>query len=547
MRYDRGVKTSVVVIFCVALTVLSSCAEPSDLELIIDLKTDYVGGAEVNMARVSLFDQEGAAVIRNTDTRLVKEDLTEGLRIGELSGLTPGDYRIEVELAGAVSVPQRVVRVSMTASFAVTVVVTRDCLEVVCPMTGAPTQTQCVGGTCVDPTCTPETPESCPAAECSSDGECSSSVACAEAACVGGVCSAGSDSSSCAIGEYCEPTMGCVIQTCTAHDDCGRCARCGGAVCEPVTFQTLAAGHQGVCAIDDVGDRWCWGNNGGSELGLGDARGTDSQPIPRRADDGGSWTAVGIGWGYGSGSGIRADGTYWRWATEGHSPEQVGTDTDWAVISVANNNRIALKTNASLWQNDEQVGTDTDWARAIAGWDHACAVKMDGSLHCWGSNASGQLGTGNMEAVDAPAQIGVDLDWVSASGGEGTSCGIKTDGRLFCWGDTYELTPMPVATDTDWSFFLYEWHHGCGIKTDGNIWCLGINRDGELGTGDMEDSTVPLPITLAGPWSRLTVGGHFTCAFREVDSRWYCWGASFGLGTGAQSDSPDPVPLCPGP
>ncbi|RLD03045.1 MAG: hypothetical protein DRI65_13740, partial [Chloroflexota bacterium] len=383
-----------------------ACEGPSDLELIVDLKTDYIGRVEVNKVRVSLFDAEGALVVRNADTVIVRENLTDGLRIAELGMLAPGDYRIEVQLAGSAPVPQRVVRVSLKSSSAATVVVTRDCLDILCPGTGTSSLTQCLGGTCVDPTCSPETPEACPPAECSNDSDCLSSVACAAAACVGGVCTAASDSSLCAIGEYCDLTMGCIEQTCNEHDDCGRCARCGGAVCEPVSFQIINPGHQGVCSIDEVGDRWCWGNNGLNELGLGEARGTRSQPIPRRADDGGSWTAVGVGWGANSGSGLRADGTYWRW---GSTPVQVGTDTDWAEISVARTNRLALKTDGSLWRNDERVGTDTDWASIAPGWTHFCGIKTDGSLHCWGENDSGQLGTGDTAQVGAPTQIGGDL------------------------------------------------------------------------------------------------------------------------------------------
>ncbi len=526
----------------------TSCSERSDLELFVDLKSDYVGRAEVDSVRVVLLGGDSAEVVASVDTRVVLQDLTQGMRIAELSDLTPGQYRVKVQLSGDVVVPERVIRVEMEDSFAVTVVITRDCADVVCPASEA-ALTQCLGGVCVDPACTPETPEHCPTPECASDADCADTgIACAPAACVAGVCTAAPSSQTCLIGEYCEPTMGCIAQSCTVDDDCDRCARCTAGSCSPLSFATIAAGHQSVCAIDELGERWCWGNSPDRVLGLGDARGADFQPIPRHADDGGSWSLLALGYAGFAGSGIRSDGTLWFWGGDEQDPVQVGMDTTWMAISAANSRKLALQANGSLWEDGDPVGTDTDWARATAGWSHACAVKVDGRLFCWGDNTYGQLGTGDTDPRDQPTQIGSDTDWVSASGGEQTSCGIKTDGRLFCWGSGYEPTPTQVGTDTNWSFFLFEWYHGCGLKTDGSIACLGGDENGELGVGAVDDSSdVPRPITKAGPWSQLTVGGHFNCAFHDTEMRWYCWGADFGIGTGTGTDAPDPVPLCPGP
>ena len=40
------------------------------------------------------------------------------------------------------------------------------------------------------------------------------------------------------------------------------------------------------------------------------------------------------------------------------------------------------------------LGTGRTAVALSAGWDHTCAILDNGSLKCWGSDASGQLGNG---------------------------------------------------------------------------------------------------------------------------------------------------------
>ena len=519
-----------------------ACDGASTLDLRVDLKTDYVGGAEVRVATMTLYDGDDQ-VVGTESTQLTREDLTEGVRIGDLADLKAGRYRVVVELEGQLSVPTRTVLLDLSETYGVTVVIARGCADVTCPDGGDPTLTECVGGRCVSPECTPETPEACPAPECTSDSECTSSATCAEAACVGGYCTARPDSSSCFVAQYCNPEAGCVVQPCNEHDDCGRCARCGGTECQAYSASAIYAGHQSACLIDDLGERWCWGNDPNAELGMGEP--DQYRSFPRNAGDG-EWTEVQVGWT--AGVGVRSDGTIWSWGGSRQMPEQIAMG-GWEQASLVNGDAVWIGLDGSLWHDGEQVGTDTDWYLARAGWNHACAIKDSGELYCWGENDSGQLGidTGG-ESVEVPTQVGTDADWNVVSGGEVNSCGVRFDGTLWCWGSDYGATPTQVGTDTDWEDFRYKWQFGCGIKLDASIHCMGGDSDGELGRGpDGEASLVPEPIALDGPWHGLTVGGHFACAYNDRLGGWYCWGAGFGLGAGREADEDEsgPVPLCP--
>ena len=80
-----------------------------------------------------------------------------------------------------------------------------------------------------------------------------------------------------------------------------------------------------------------------------------------------------------------------------------------------------------------QIGTDTDWAMLSAGGSHTVAIKKDGTLWAWGFNWWGQLGDGTNEDKNIPTQIGTDNDWAIVSAGMGHTVAIKKDGTLWAW------------------------------------------------------------------------------------------------------------------
>ena len=51
------------------------------------------------------------------------------------------------------------------------------------------------------------------------------------------------------------------------------------------------------------------------------------------------------------------------------------------------------------------VNTALRFTSLALGWDHTCGLTADGEAYCWGSNSSGQLGTGDTVARAAPARV----------------------------------------------------------------------------------------------------------------------------------------------
>jgi alpha-tubulin suppressor-like RCC1 family protein len=161
-----------------------------------------------------------------------------------------------------------------------------------------------------------------------------------------------------------------------------------------------------------------------------------------------------------------------------------------------------------------------------AGQHHTCAIRIDGTLACWGDNSYGQATppAGTFSAVSA---------------GDSRTCAIRTDGTLACWGemsgvdedfgDPWELT-VPSGTFSAVS-------DGCAIRTDGTLACLSssedysplggtfsavsgacaVRTDGTLACWGSE-ATLP-----AGTFTAISAGPHHACAIR-TDGTLACWG-----------------------
>jgi alpha-tubulin suppressor-like RCC1 family protein len=85
---------------------------------------------------------------------------------------------------------------------------------------------------------------------------------------------------------------------------------------------------------------------------------------------------------------------------------------------------------------------------------HACALASDQKVYCWGSNLDGQLGfdTGGQPVPEASPVQG-----------------------------------LPDVVHVDASAFS-----NCAIDEGGGVWCWGKGNEGQLGNGELGDSTNPV-------------------------------------------------------
>jgi len=140
------------------------------------------------------------------------------------------------------------------------------------------------------------------------------------------------------------------------------------------------------------------------------------------------------------------------------------------------------------------------WASVAAGSFFTCATRAGQSLWCWGDNLSGALGIGDDALVflNLPRQVTTPAPggWASITTGWQHACGIRLGGTLWCWGDnsfgqlgigstTGQSLPQQVTTParTGWASVTGGEYDTCATRVNGSAWCWGDNTYGQLGIG----------------------------------------------------------------
>ncbi|HTA18271.1 MAG TPA: hypothetical protein VK989_03210, partial [Polyangia bacterium] len=83
----------------------------------------------------------------------------------------------------------------------------------------------------------------------------------------------------------------------------------------------------------------------------------------------------------------------------------------------------------------------------------------------------------------------------------------------------------------------------CARETDDSLWCWGYDDYGELGNGTTLEKTIPTAVSALGQSvNEVSAGQYFACASDDSGSTW-CWGSNLTgqLGTGTLNDSAVPV------
>ena len=184
---------------------------------------------------------------------------------------------------------------------------------------------------------------------------------------------------------------------------------------------------------------------------------------------------------------------------------------------------------------------------------HACAVDSTGRLWCWGDNASAQLGVGpGVMGADAPRIVDGATDWQQVDAGGTHTCARKTDGTLFCWGANATgqlgigdrvIRNVPTSVAGTWNQVVAGVGHTCGRRSDGTVACWGGNAFGEAGSPAATDQLSPNAIDGSSTgWTSVAAGSSFSCGVRSGTV--LCWGhdANGELGNGVMDGAPHATP-----
>jgi alpha-tubulin suppressor-like RCC1 family protein len=310
----------------------------------------------------------------------------------------------------------------------------------------------------------------------------------------------------------------------------------------PIGGRTIWANGWHACANEGT-LLYCWGQNSDGQIGNGTLRNANS----RKPVDGLAPPAA-VGLGQLATCTCDQSGRAWCWGRNVEGELGVG---------VASANSTA----------PIQVAGITDCLQITGGANHTCLIHADGSVSCWGSNASGQLGqpasangtcsesSGTAVAcITSPTKVAGLANVSQIVAGEQYTCALKGDMTVACWGDNSAgqlgdgttTSRATVAAVKGLASDIVELSAGrwyvCARHQSGSVSCWGANPSGQLGNGNTTNSSSPVPVAGVADAMQLAAGLQHTCALRSA-SRVSCWGANDNgqLGNGTTVNSLAPV------
>ena len=234
-----------------------------------------------------------------------------------------------------------------------------------------------------------------------------------------------------------------------------------------VRFASIGLGNATGCGITDEGSIDCWGSP------------IASLTTPPTGTD---FAAVDLG--YYHGCALNSDGTLECWGRDDHGSTVPPVDAD--------DNEVLFSSIAVNWYYNCGI-TDGGselvcWGRAdlydvtipptgsfdsvTLGETHACALKSDGTVECWGNSANHR----NIPPTDA-GSVAVEFSTISA--GRNYTCGIRQDdSRIQCWGNVSEIADR--AVQGEFGRIATGTAHVCAQRLDGDMFCWGANDNGEI-------------------------------------------------------------------
>jgi len=116
------------------------------------------------------------------------------------------------------------------------------------------------------------------------------------------------------------------------------------------------------------------------------------------------------------------------------------------------------------WGTSNYIGSTTGPFNYLSnGNDHACVIKPDGNVKCWGNN---------QYYNKAPSDV--TGPFISIACGDYHTCGIKPNGDAKCWGNNFYGQAPPDVTGPFISIFSGD-DFSCAIKSNGDVKCWGKN------------------------------------------------------------------------
>lgn len=210
------------------------------------------------------------------------------------------------------------------------------------------------------------------------------------------------------------------------------------------------------------------------------------------------------------------------------------------------------------------LGADSGVVDISLGDDHGLALKTDGTVLAWGSNAHGQVGNGT---TDDPTRatpvvgLGAGSKVISIQAGADHSLALKSDGTVLAWGrnssgelgnDTLVPGRVPalvkgLGPGSGVTAISTRGRHSLALKSDGTVLAWGKNTHGQVGDGTTTDLFHPVVVSgmAAGSGVVALSGSYYHSLALKRDGSVWSWGINVhaNLGDGTTTDRLTPGPV----
>jgi alpha-tubulin suppressor-like RCC1 family protein len=286
----------------------------------------------------------------------------------------------------------------------------------------------------------------------------------------------------------------------------------------------VAAGYEHSLALLDNGTVDAWGLDNEGQLGNGAP--LVNQALKVQTQISGGVIAIAANGNYSLA--LTSGGQIISWGSDDYGQlGNGGTNTDnpsTGTVTGAQNNNVAI----------------------AAGPLHALALQADGTVLTWGDNAAGQLGIGAAAPQQtAPVQITSLQNIVALSAGYEHALALKSDGTLLAWGGDSEgqlgdstalvqqSTPVAVQGSSEITGIASGLYHNVALKADGTLLAWGNNLFKQLGNGSNVAQPIPVLVSSASGIVAISAGTRHSVALK-ADGTLLAWGwnavGQLGLG-----------------
>jgi alpha-tubulin suppressor-like RCC1 family protein len=177
-----------------------------------------------------------------------------------------------------------------------------------------------------------------------------------------------------------------------------------------ISINTSSSNNQTTCAISND-HLFCWGDNSHNQCGTSNLRVDAPKEIKILSNP-----VASVGVGFDHTCSVMSNQVYcWGSNSEGQLGSPVSSDSATPQI-VSDLSSMVIQ-------------------KVVSGYHFSCALTSTGTVYCWGRNAEGQLGQGNLNSTNSVVQLTTLTSVYDIEAGNEHACALMLDGTLKCWGN----------------------------------------------------------------------------------------------------------------